>query len=85
MTDSLYDMVKCVGKSTTQHDSTFLAMVIAGPAAAIPSASSSRDKFTSLGMQTVLNCLQVFYSLHLYLLAVIPRGTEVLPCLIPGR
>ena len=85
MTDSLYDMIKCVGKSTTQHDSTFLAMVIAGPAAAMLSPSFSRDKFTSLGMQTVLNCLQVFYSLHLYLLAVIPRGTEVLPCLTPGR
>ena len=78
-------MIKCVGKSTTQHDSTFLAMVIAGPAAAMLSPSSSRDKFTSLGMQTVLNCLQVFYRLHLYLLSVIPRGTEVLPCLIPGR
>ena len=85
MTDSLYDMVKCVGKSATQHDSTFLAMVIAGPVAAMLSPSSSRNKFTSLGMQTVLNCLQVFYSLHLYLLAMSPRGTEVLPCLIHGR
>ena len=73
------------GKAPPNMIRTFLAMVIAGPAAAIPSALSTRDKFTSLGMQTVLNCLQVFYSLHLYLLAVIPRGTEVLPCLIPGR
>ena len=85
MIDSLYDMVKCVGKSITRHDSTFLAMVIAGPAAAMLSPSSSRDTFMSLGMQTVLNCLQVFDSLYLYLLAMSPRGTEVLPCLIPGR